>query len=53
MGTLCERIGLISTGFDLTRLFHSIPHRVEGELFDARRIAVATDIYRALRHHEI
>ena len=53
MGTLCERIGLISTGFDLTRLFHSIPRRVEGELFDARRIAVATDIYRALRHHEI
>ena len=49
MDTLCERIGLNSAGFDLTQLFHPIAHRAEGEVFDARRMAVATDIYRALR----
>jgi len=53
MDTLCERIGLDASGFDLTRLFHPIARRVGGGVFDARRLAAATDIYRALRHHEI
>lgn len=53
MHSLCERIDLDRAGVDLAKHFRPIKKKVQEDLFDTRRLAVAMELYHALRKCEI
>jgi len=53
MHTLCERLGLDEAGIDLAGHFKPVRRQVQDGLFDATRLAEATELYETLRAYEI
>lgn len=53
MNALCEKLTLDTKGFNLAEHFRPINKKVDKGVFDTRKLAKATEIYHALRKHEI